>query len=1211
MELLSVLDAVRCRHFTLLLALLIGFACGVLAPLANAMTSEIFSTHRELADLVISSTFDFNGTLTYPNGSVIVPPAFSRYKPYDAMVNSRSPGGQYVPWTKDSSAFESFSLNSTGAYTDALVETELQTFSTQFGCVPLQYSLVHDGSSQSLTAFAHDENGDFPCSLPIHHNLTVFFPHGEQKQQQDGTDAVRAWLNLSSCSDSDPSKLFVTATVAYVDILGDSSNGVEVEDGFLFFPSTVRNITGLVCSVEFLLWNANVTAKGSSGEIVAHNFSESSIPTKIDANFTMASVLIYLDAFMYFLWNPSENKYLHNSSTVVDAASDSTNISEMDFFFGILTDGDRENLEKYFHDPERFQLDVQTLGSSILTQVVNFQARRNSSIPVTGNLRVVRRRLILHHRVLVVFQVFLALIGCAVLLFSTTLRPKCPLLSDPGRFAAGALVLLNSGSEVKNVFDKEALQSEKSTQRNLESLEWNLRSTPEGIPYFDVRKFSGPNSFSNNTEDTCKHSGWRPLALRFGSKAMISIMLLGTSLSLIRLQLYSRKSNGITQNRHSVQFILHFTSTSILVVLGYVCSGVDAAIGQVAPYRNLRKVFGKRRLFSECGVKPAMMAMSQSRIFHIGLSRTISTSAILLLPILKVVASGLYSLIPVETARSIQPRVDSSLVTQPTHFWEESIANTSDTSMGVLFRSLLMTQLTSMRSNARPGILDNLLLSDLTYDLDCETTAGLANVKMHTRVPAISIDVSVQIEAAQLYVQNASVEDDLGCWRIGVWNCPDMFGPTVGPSETCVKQHNRFYGQADYTEGAFTLCLAHLPEIFGPVGNTTSIVLDKKLDPGDLNVSFPQVSSIRSWVNLTQVYVNTTYECTIRNIWTPIEYDRSTIDPLELTEQHHKLKFNNYTAAFLTGQLYGDSFEVDLSVSFFALLAFYAETQLQNWTALLDGDQLAEAVKNSIIAYCAELLTEYRTIARKQAKLENVEPQKVNATLFRPILPKSPGSIAAQLSFIADSNLVRCLREDGMTRLTDDEIRGKLALGWWKREITPQDRIRGEGEETNFENDPPPLPSLRWGIDIGEPYSRQRWNKPPFFDQESENDDDHESQNEEAQNDGRSRLVDLQSQIELQNLPSRRDSETQSDEHQQQRQEENTEDASGDRSNKNTLGLDFGDTQSLNPLLIEPRFNDAASEDQRSEYSKAGNERSEAQSVAECISQPLLGPNLR
>ncbi|KAK8245499.1 hypothetical protein HDK77DRAFT_510268 [Phyllosticta capitalensis] len=826
MELLSVLDAVRCRHFTLLLALLIGFACGVLAPLANAMTSEIFSTHRELADLVISSTFDFNGTLTYPNGSVIVPPAFSRYKPYDAMVNSRSPGGQ-------------------------------------------------------------------------------------------------AWLNLSSCSDSDPSKLFVTATVAYVDILGDSSNGVEVEDGFLFFPSTVRNITGLVCSVEFLLWNANVTAKGSSGEIVAHNFSESSIPTKIDANFTMASVLIYLDAFMYFLWNPSENKYLHNSSTVVDAASDSTNISEMDFFFGILTDGDRENLEKYFHDPERFQLDVQTLGSSILTQ------------------------------------------------------------------------------------------------------------------------------------------------------------------------------------------------------------------------------------------------------------------------------------------------------------------------------------LTSMRSNARPGILDNLLLSDLTYDLDCETTAGLANVKMHTRVPAISIDVSVQIEAAQLYVQNASVEDDLGCWRIGVWNCPDMFGPTVGPSETCVKQHNRFYGQADYTEGAFTLCLAHLPEIFGPVGNTTSIVLDKKLDPGDLNVSFPQVSSIRSWVNLTQVYVNTTYECTIRNIWTPIEYDRSTIDPLELTEQHHKLKFNNYTAAFLTGQLYGDSFEVDLSVSFFALLAFYAETQLQNWTALLDGDQLAEAVKNSIIAYCAELLTEYRTIARKQAKLENVEPQKVNATLLfheeriiqdeattviilvllaaiffsyiwvfyrfssRPILPKSPGSIAAQLSFIADSNLVRCLREDGMTRLTDDEIRGKLALGWWKREITPQDRIRGEGEETNFENDPPPLPSLRWGIDIGEPYSRQRWNKPPFFDQESENDDDHESQNEEAQNDGRSRLVDLQSQIELQNLPSRRDSETQSDEHQQQRQEENTEDASGDRSNKNTLGLDFGDTQSLNPLLIEPRFNDAASEDQRSEYSKAGNERSEAQSVAECISQPLLGPNLR
>lgn len=79
-----------------------------------------------------------------------------------------------------------------------------------------------------------------------------------------------------------------------------------------------------------------------------------------------------------------------------------------------------------------------------------------------------------------------------------------------------------------------------------------------------------------------------------------------------------------------------------------------------------------------------------------------------------------------------------------------------------------------------------------------------------------------------------------------------------------------------------------------------------------------------------------------------------------------------------------------------------------------------------------------------------------------PLLPKSPGSIAARMSLIAGSQFVRDLREEriprNLSRMKDDKISKAARLGWWTED---------DGR------------TFRWGIDIGEGCLNGSWNKEP------------------------------------------------------------------------------------------------------------------------------------
>lgn len=85
----------------------------------------------------------------------------------------------------------------------------------------------------------------------------------------------------------------------------------------------------------------------------------------------------------------------------------------------------------------------------------------------------------------------------------------------------------------------------------------------------------------------------------------------------------------------------------------------------------------------------------------------------------------------------------------------------------------------------------------------------------------------------------------------------------------------------------------------------------------------------------------------------------------------------------------------------------------------------------------------------------------------RTILPKKPSSIAAQMSFLAGSTLVRRLREENVTTTKDTTIWDeKFGLGWWFAE-PHSDELKSK--------------ELRWGIDVGIPVSNDTGLRRPMW----------------------------------------------------------------------------------------------------------------------------------
>ncbi|KAK8240898.1 hypothetical protein IWZ00DRAFT_533210 [Phyllosticta capitalensis] len=1231
-DITSVLQAARFRHFALLLSLLAGFLCGAASPLANSLTYvNPHAVHEESAAFLLNTTFNYNGTLMKPDGSMFGVDHISSL-PYAGVASSRLAGGRYPNWTKDSFAFESFAEGSPAAAGEGRAVAEVQAFSSHFDCHALNYSVVSEDFFHRFSASPINGSG-LNCSKPILQNFTF----GIESNVDDDTSPkvadhlTRAWLNLSSCSPSGSD--YVTASIAFLDHLG----GVAIDGNLSYLPYRTTAITGVIYSIDFYQQNAEITVNRSTGEVIDYNVPTPTEEDQIDPGLSMAALWLYLNNLQELYTTGGVS-----TSNVWSSASYTSSFSQMDAFFGMLSGGDYKHLERYLDNGTSLRTDIGRLSEAILAQVVSIRARKDAVKPVTGKVKTQGPRLLVHSQILVALQVILLLIGLVTLLISTLLRPKSDFSEDPGQLAAGAVLLAHPTGRLENICAHGAAASPKDSHKSLDYSDWKLNSTPDGMLELQCRT-SGINT--TDAKDLAgkplRDEGWRPLPLHLVFKSVSSCALLSLIVTLAILLSISRTNEGLAHEGEFTQIAFHFVSTTIIAVLGYVCSGIDAAVQQVSLYEGLWSKHRKRMQLVD-HVSQSKINQFQIRRHH-ELSQIASKTAVLLFPILKIIAAGLYGVHSSEVVDQSSFSVDASLTTHaiPAFLDLESQDNYRFIS-DQAFQYTQWTQGQAFDIVAKSGNVGHLVLSDLSDVGSSGAPRNKTGSTVTIRVPAISIDVAYKkLDEPLLFVVSWSPSDP--CWLLTNETFCDISIQT-GLFANCSKNQAKYAGNFMPDNDTFNFCLADISNFVGPVSNATPIMYNEPIKPEVFNISYPQFFLFSGSVKVTRVHVDTVYAYNKDHSWTPIGYNTSTIET-----DGQSVSIREYTNGLWSDYLYSNNLWPNASNPFqalkvgrdpgvFRLMSIYAEYQLHNLSALMDQEKLGEVLKTALVAYYTELLAEYRPFALRNATAEGINPQIVGgilryyqtriiqdksttiileallATIFccylwvflrfpnHSILPESPGSIAARLSLLAHSNLVQQIREKKITRITDQEIWDKASLGWWKRAEETDQEIVADGADNFHEQ---PLPRYRWGIDIGEPVSRRGWNEDISS---LEEDFGHGAAQDGgggaslAAAAGVSSAVDAQPDaIELQNLRNRRDEAhgEQSSLHQ-----ENAQDSSGREASAFGLNLGSGaqvklddslNTQTPDSEILEPGFAISRSEDPADDGA----------------SQPLLRPESR
>jgi len=288
--------------------------------------------------------------------------------------------------------------------------------------------------------------------------------------------------------------------------------------------------------------------------------------------------------------------------------------------------------------------------------------------------------------------------------------------------------------------------------------------------------------------------------------------------------------------------------------------------------------------------------------------------------------------------------------------------------------------------------------------------------------------------------------------------------------------------------------------------------------PNTLNVSLPTMQATVCSRNLSSVTVKTTFtKPRIAEIggqetllpWKPVSFDKNSIvhngsypsmqpnwfaPPIPVINQYAEESSTDGTLGGSTPWPGRGS-----STNFFELLAVYAEYQSHNLTSLVDPSSLAKATQHMYTLYVTQLLTSLRGNTQNSSSLSPTN-KELQASLFysqprlkqepvityvleallaliviillwifrlfpsKAILPKPPTSIAAQISLLADSKLVRQARDGDADQIADlKKLKADAALGWWPRFSPADNRISG----------------WRWGIDVGQGARLQSWNVKP------------------------------------------------------------------------------------------------------------------------------------
>lgn len=906
-EITSLFRAGRDGHWLVFLALTIGFLCGAAVALANSLIFvDLFASTSTNLTFSKASQFSFKNTLELSNGTLPIPFDHLGAEPYAAVASQRLPNGRFAPWTKDAFAFESLEAPGSTMPSNATMDAQVQAFSSDFNCHPLQHSWVDGDVYHQLEADA-SSIPELNCSLPIRQNFTT-------DPDTPLLTKAKAWLNVTACSPNTTENLLI-ATIASLEENRDCTGRSNCNPGDVFY--IITDTLGLVCSPKFFMQNADVKVNASTGEVISYH--PNAPKSQIDIQTSVLALWLYLsnplDAKLQtVLSGTSKFTYEYGAQakpfadgfwiiTAVDGIS-SGNIT-VDPFFTLLVDGQQESsIRSYLQSPDHFQPEVETIGGNILAEVVGSFARQNASGNVPGSLSTTGPRFFVRQASLRALQAVLIVVGCVAVMYATVMRPKSALQEDPGSLAASAVILSHSGPEVENILSQESRSTETHMRQVLGPLDWRVQRHKSGaalqVQYqpVDTEEKYVPLASS----DLSNHSGWRPMALYITSKAA-TLIALGAIIVVFAVLLYvSKSNNGICKNTTAASNAFAFVPTAILVLIGYICSGVDGAVRTMSSYKTLwnmadphqQRSSEKQPLLQNLRDVPTpMVPFRATKASSYGFSVTASSIAILLIPVIKIVAAGLYGVALSTSTQQVNPLVDTSLVTnlESTYDLGDSYLNVQRASQ---FAEWARTP--SLNVPQRAGILENIVFSNLTNVGKLNSEVDLSNSTLDLQVPAISVDVECTDIDMSFSAQYLDTRD---CWTFTT-DCQTEACKTKIPQDdrasyllngrggSCSDDQERYVGVTGFGPSDYRVIIADYGSIIGPIANITPWGTTKNYSsynlvsgwpvPSVLNVSLPTVRATSCSLALTRITVNTTYAHNPQDsTWTPARFDRTTI----------------------------------------------------------------------------------------------------------------------------------------------------------------------------------------------------------------------------------------------------------------------------------------------------------------------------------------------
>ncbi|KAL1627146.1 Calmodulin [Neofusicoccum ribis] len=389
---------------------------------------------------------------------------------------------------------------------------------------------------------------------------------------------------------------------------------------------------------------------------------------------------------------------------------------------------------------------------------------------------------------------------------------------------------------------------------------------------------------------------------------------------------------------------------------------------------------GKQPLLQNLRDVPSFMVpITASKASAYGFSVTASSIAILLIPVVKIVAAGLYGVTLSTAVKDVQPMVDTSIVT---HL--ESTYGLGDSYLNVQRASQFAewSRTPSLNVPQRAGILENLVFSNLTGLEDLDGNMDLTNSTIDLKVPAISVDVNCTNAYMGL---DTTYIDSQDCWTFTT-KCETEECKTLIPSGSnddpaasqisgsggsCSGVDMRYAGTTIFGPSDYRVILADWTTIKGPFTNTTPWGRTKNYDdynltsgfmtPSVLNVTLPTVRAVSCSLALHRLTVNTTYAFSASDrTWNPTTFDRATLANRSSLNASALPSFLRPYATSANGTALLDFADITTNrpgrlqsaalwptrgspLNFFELLAAHAQYDLGALPALLDADAFAPA----------------------------------------------------------------------------------------------------------------------------------------------------------------------------------------------------------------------------------------------------------------------------